>query len=155
MTKLSCWTQQQLLRMPIRERLLLSGLSGCVSCVCVVCVCDGWCYWLLNRLLTTLCWLFTLFAHSPCLLDVVRREEKAKGVVDRSSTVIAKEPEGTIFFIFSPFLICILLISQSLPHTHTITWDWTSHTEIIDWLEWKTNGVGNFGTRVDFRKRKL
>lgn len=52
--------------------------------------------------------------------DVANGEEKAKGVVDRSSTVIAKEPEGSR--LFQERLHLLVLSHQttiSSAHTHT------------------------------------
>ena len=78
---------------------------GTVSFVSCVCLSDGWC--LIGYLATAANDSFARFsnfsfAHHLLTLDIsTAREEKAKGVVDRSSTVIAKEPEGTQFVSFS------------------------------------------------------
>lgn len=67
-----------------------------------------------------LTFLFFFFFCSPCAYcDVCNRlEEKSKGVVDRSSTVIAKEPEGMCLI---SALICFFLgffLQISFPSLH-------------------------------------
>jgi len=76
----------------------------------------------LSWLLTTLCSLSWLsFLLAMCLLRRSNQlEEKSKGVVDRSSTVIAKEPEGTclISFWLLIYASCFFFKSFSFT-THT------------------------------------
>lgn len=86
-------------------------------CLTDLCSCHLWCLfylliffsWLLTTLFCSLSFDFPFFFFfcSPCAYcDVCNRlEEKSKGVVDRSSTVIAKEPEGTCLI---SALICFL-----------------------------------------------
>lgn len=99
-------------------------------CLTDLCSCHLWCLfylliffsWLLTTLLLALFWLsfFFFFFCSPCAYcDVCNRlEEKSKGVVDRSSTVIAKEPEGMCLI---SALICFFLgffLQISFPSLH-------------------------------------
>ena len=67
--------------------------------------------------------------------DVANGEEKAKGVVDRSSTVIAKEPEGSR--LFQERLHLLVLSHQttiSSAHTQTDTHRELGEQEVIDYI---------------------